>query len=281
MLKLIDGIVELYKKAATSLPPDVESVIIDSANKEEADSSSSNSLKIIGENIRMSRREMTPICQDTGIPIFFVQVPKGVSQREIKDIIYDATRKATDVIPLRPNAVDPVSGINSGNNTGEGFPVIYFDESENDTLRIDLILKGGGSENIGMTYKLPDKRLNAQRNLDGVRKCVIDAVFNAQGRACPPYIVGVGIGATKDQVALLSKKQLLRKINDRNISDDLAALESSLTEETNRLGIGPMGFGGVTTVLGVKAASNHRHPATYLVDVSFSCWASRRGTLLW
>lgn len=281
MLKLVDGIVELYKKAATSLPPDLESAIANGYISEMEGSSAKSSLDIIIENIKLARKNMTPLCQDTGVPIFFVHVPSGISQKEIKESIYEATRKATELVPLRPNAVDPLSGKNSGDNTGQGFPVIYMEETDGDTLRIDLLLKGSGSENIGMTYKLPEEGLNAQRDLDGVRKCVIDAVFRAQGRACPPYIVGVGIGATKDQVSVVSKKQLLRKINDRNPIKEIDKLEQDLLADVNRLGIGPIGFGGSNTAIGVKIGVNHRHPASYFVDVSFGCWANRRGTLLW
>jgi fumarate hydratase class I len=281
MLKLVDGIVELFKKVATSLPPDIETALIGGYNSEKEGSNAKNSLDIVLENIKLSRKNMTPLCQDTGVPIFFVYVPSGISQKEIKVSIYEATRKATDLIPLRPNAVDPLSGKNSGDNTGEGFPVIYMEETDRDTLRMDLLLKGSGSENIGMTYKLPDEGLNAQRDLDGVRKCVIDAVFRAQGRACPPYIIGVGIGATKDQVSVVSKKQLLRKLNDKNNIEEIDKLEYDLLSDINRLGIGPIGFGGLNTAIGVKIGVNHRHPASYFVDVSFGCWANRRGTLLW
>ncbi len=281
MLKLTDGIVELYKKVATSLPPDIEDALSRSLEDEDTVSNSKNSLDIILQNIRLSRTNSTPICQDTGVPIFFVHVPAGISQKEIKEAIFEATRIATPAIPLRPNAVDSLTGSNSGNNTGEGFPVIHMEETEKDTLVMDLLLKGSGSENVGITYKLPDETMNAQRDLEGVRKCVIDAVFRAQGRACPPYTIGVGIGATKDQVAMLSKKQLLRKLSDTNPKDELRRLEDQLLMDLNELGIGPIGFGGSTTALGVKIGVNHRHPASYFVDVSFGCWANRRGTLLW
>ncbi|HDO25526.1 MAG TPA: fumarate hydratase, partial [Nitrospirae bacterium] len=199
----------------------------------------------------------------------------------IKKSILEATKKATEIIPLRPNAVDILTGSNSGNNTGTGFPVIYMEETEKDTLTMELLLKGSGSENVGITYKLPDESINAQRDLEGVRNCIINAVYKAQGRACPPYTVGVGIGATKDQVAVLSKKQLLRKLNDINPVSRLRNLEQALPGELNGLGIGVLGFGGKTSVLGVKIGVNHRHPASYFVDISFGCWANRRGTLLW
>jgi len=281
VLKLIDGVVELYKKVATSLPPDIENALSLAHSNELPDSNAGNSLGVILENIKMARSTLSPVCQDTGIPIFFVRIPSGLSQREVTEAIREGTRKATGLIPLRANAVDSLTGLNSGDNTGIGFPVIYFEETEKNTLFIDLILKGSGSENIGQTYKLPDQSLNAQRDLGGVRKCILDAVQQAQGRACPPYTIGVGIGGSKDQAAVLSKRQLLRKLTDTNPVTQLKELEETIMEDANRLLIGPLGFGGKTTILGVKTGANHRHPASFFVDISICCWAHRRGTLLW
>jgi fumarate hydratase class I len=244
-------------------------------------SAAATSLDIVLQNVVMARESGRPICQDTGVPVFYVKVPSGLSQREISETIVEATKTATEAIPLRPNAVDVISGRNSGDNTGPGFPVIYLEETSEGTLVIDLMLKGGGSENIGQTYKLPDPELKAQRDFDGVRICVLDAVRKAQGRGCPPYIIGVGIGASKDQVTSLSKRQLLRKLNDTNSIEELAAIEKRIARDANSLGIGPQGLGGAATVLGVKVGVNHRHPASYFVDVSFSCWATRRGRLIW
>jgi fumarate hydratase class I len=199
----------------------------------------------------------------------------------MKNTIIEATRLATEKVPLRPNAVDSITDKNSGDNTGIGFPVIYMEETRESSLTIDLMLKGAGCENAGQLYKLPVEELKAQRDLEGVRKCVIDTVQKAQGRGCPPYILGVGIGATKDQVTKLAKEQLMRRLNDVNKIEQLAELESRILNEINELGIGPMGLGGRTTALGVKIGVNHRHPASYFVDVSVSCWATRRGRLIW
>lgn len=281
MLKLRDGIVELYRKVATSLPPDVEERLRASLQSEEEGSAAHSFLSISLENVRMARDMARPICQDTGIPVFYVKVPMGLSQRELKETILDATRAATADVPLRANAVDVVTEANSGDNTGVGMPVIYFEEIQGSTLTIDLMLKGGGSENAGQLYKLPLEELKAGRDLEGVRRCVLDAVQKAQGRACPPYIIGVGVGGAKDLVTRLSKEQLLRKLSDVNKVEPLAALEARLLAEINELGIGPQGLGGKTTALGVKIGSTHRHPASYFVDVSVSCWATRRGRLIW
>jgi fumarate hydratase class I len=281
VLKLLDGIVELYKKVATSLPPDVEEALKSSLPQESEGSTAVSSLSVILENTKRARDTARPICQDTGVPVFYVKVPFGLSQNELKQTILEATREATQKVPLRPNAVDIITDKNSGDNTGEGFPIIYFEETPSGSLIIDLMLKGGGSENVGQTYKLPLEELGAQRNLEGVRACVLDAVQKAQGKGCPPYIVGVGIGAAKDQVARLAKEQLMRKLNDINKIDELARLEMLLLTEINELGIGTMGLGGRKTALGVKVGVNHRHPASYFVDVSLGCWAMRRGRLIW
>ena len=281
MLKLRDGIVELYKKVATSLPPDIEEALRAALLREDEGSAAATSLSIMIENVRISREALRPICQDTGVPVFFVRVPMGLSHVELRETIRDATRIATAKVPLRPNAVDVITEKNSGDNTGIGFPLIYLEETGGTTLAIDLMMKGGGSENVGQLYKLPIEDLQAQRDLDGVRKCVLDAIQKAQGRGCPPYIIGVGIGAAKDQVTRLAKDQLMRRLTDSNKVDELARLEGILLEDINGLGIGPQGLGGRTTAFGVKIGVNHRHPASYFVDVSVSCWANRRGRLIW
>lgn len=281
MLKLRDGIIELYRKVATSLPPDVEDALKSACSRELADSRAASSLSIILENVKRARETARPICQDTGVPVFYVKVPFGLSQNELKQTIIDATREATQKVPLRPNAVDIITEKNSGDNTGEGLPIIYLEETTGSSLIIDLMLKGGGCENAGQTYKLPMEELGAQRSFEGVRICVLDAVHKAQGRGCPPYVIGVGIGAAKDQVTRLAKEQLMRKLTDTNKIDELARLETQLLQELNELGIGAIGLGGKITALGVKIGVNHRHPASYFIDVSFGCWAMRRGRLIW
>lgn len=281
MLKLRDGIVELYRKVATSLPPDVREAMDSGLAREPEGSIAFSTMSAQIENMKLARDTVRPVCQDTGVPAFWVKVPVGLSHIEMKKTIIEATRLATEKVPLRPNAVDIITETNSGDNTGIGFPIIYMEETRESSLTIDLMLKGAGCENGGQIYKLPVEELGAQRDLDGVRKCVIDTVQKIQGRGCPPYILGVGIGAAKDQVTRLAKEQLMRRLNDVNKTEELAALEARLLNEINELGIGPMGLGGKTTALGVKIGVNHRHPASYFVDVSVSCWATRRGRLIW
>jgi fumarate hydratase class I len=281
MTELHNAIVELYRTAASSLPSDVEASLRRARGKEEKGSNAGTALAAILENIRIARETGRPLCQDTGVPVFFIRIPCGVSHLAVKSSIIKATRIASRTIPLRPNAVDVLTERNSGDNTGVGFPVVYCEETKGSSIAIDLMLKGAGSENIGQLYKLPVEGIGAERDLEGVRRCVLDAIYKAQGKGCPPYIIAVGIGASKDQVTRLSKEQLLRKIEDVNSHEALSAFEKRLLRDVNRLGIGPLGFGGKTTALGVKVGVNHRHPASYFVDVSVSCWADRRAQLIW
>ena len=281
MSRLRERIVKLYREAATSLPQDVENALEHAYEAEKGGSIGKIALSAILENIRIARDTERPLCQDTGVPIFFVRIPKGQSHLELKDTIVEATRIATKEVPLRPNAVDIISDKNSGDNTGIEFPIIYFEESHDSTFRIELMLKGSGCENVSQLYKLPFEELRAERDFDGVRRCGLDAVYKAQGRACPPYIIGIGIGASRDQVTRLAKDQLLRRIEDTNNIEVLSGLEERILKEINQLGIGPLGLGGKTTALGIKIGVNHRHPASYFVDVSICCWANRRASLTW
>jgi fumarate hydratase class I len=280
MRELRNAIIELYRKAATSLPQDIEKGLRRSLGRESKSSSAGTALSVILENISLARETGRPLCQDTGVPVFFVKIPVGQSHRKIRQEIVSATRDATKKIPLRPNAVDILTEKNSGENTGINFPILYFEETGGERLVMDLILKGAGSENIGQLYKLPDAALKAERDLEGVRRCVLDAVVRAQGKGCPPYIIGVGIGASKDQVTMSAKAQFLRHLDDTAGNVALSRLEKKVVHDINRLGIGPMGLGGKTTALAVKIGVNHRHPASYFVDVSFMCWADRRARMV-
>jgi len=281
MLKLVDGIVELYKKVATSIPPDIEEALKEALRLEKPDSNAYRALVIILENIKLARTQGRPICQDTGIPIFAVKLPSGLIQRDIRDIILEATTLAVKKVPLRENNIDIVNDLPLGLEEDSGMPVINFSEHDKPSLIVDLMLKGAGCENAGRMYKLPDSSLNAQRDMDGIRRCVVDAVINIQGKACPPYTIAVGVGASRDQVTALSKKLLFKRINSENASPTLALLEKTLLADINSLNIGTSGLTGAVTALAVKIGAQKRHPASYFVDVSFSCWANRRGRLIW
>ncbi len=274
--KLVDQLYALIRSTSTDLPADVEAVLKEAKEKEPPGSTSANTFDAILANIGMARANTTPICQDTGSLIFYVDHPRGMSTADFAAAIQAAAEKATKDVLLRPNAVDPVTGKNSGNNVGINAPYITFTEWAKDETRVRLMLKGGGSENVGTQYKLPEGSLGAGRDLEGVRKCVLDAIFKAQGMGCAPGIVGVGIGGDRSTSYLLSKKQFFRKLGSTNPDPVLADFEKDLHSDLNKLSIGPMGFGGKTTVLGVFAAKQHRHPATFYVSVSYMCWACRR-----
>jgi fumarate hydratase class I len=272
-------VLELIRKASSDLPPDVEQSIKRAQAGEEKNTPAWNVFNTILENVRMARKQSTPICQDTGSLVFYIDYPEGGLEKEYKKAVSNAVVEATSLQYLRPNAVDPVTAKNSGNNLGVNAPYIHFNQWDKKDIRIRLMLKGGGSENVGTQYKLPHSPLGAGRDLKGVRKVVIDAVRNAQGLGCAPGAIGVGIGGTRDISFTLSKEQFFRRIGQRSESEELARLETKLYEDLNKLGIGPMGFGGKTTVLEVFIGSQHRHPATFYVSISYMCWAFRRKTL--
>jgi fumarate hydratase class I len=277
MQDLTEHILELVRLAATDLPPDVEASLQKAVEQEEPGSAARGALETILINVEMARQNSTPICQDTGTPIFYVYYPEGWSTRKLRKQIEDAVAQATHKAYLRPNSVNAITGVNSGNNLGDDhFPSIHFEEVEGDELTIDLMLKGGGCENVGAQYSLPNAALGAGRDLAGVRKVVLDAVYKAQGKGCAPGILGVAIGGDRGSSYYGSKEVLFKKMDESNPDPKLAELEDRLTEESNQLGIGPMGFGGKTTVLGAKITGLHRLPASYFVTVSYMCWAYRR-----
>ena len=278
MRDLTTEILELIRLTSSSLPPDVEERLKASVEKEEPGSAARGAMETIMKNIELARANSTPICQDTGTPIFYVHYPEGWSTRKLKAQIRDAMAEATKRSYMRPNAVDAIYDKNSGNNLGgDDFPYIHFDEVDADEpLVIELMLKGGGCENVGAQYSLPNNELGAGRDLKGVRKVVLDAVHKAQGKGCAPGILGVAVGGDRGSSYYASKEVLFDKLGERNEDPKLAELEEQLTDEANQMGIGPMGFGGQTTVIDTKITGLHRLPASYFVSVSYMCWAYRR-----
>jgi fumarate hydratase class I len=273
-------IVELIRRTSSDLPLDVEKQLRAAVEKEVPGSAARGALETILKNVELSRINSSPICQDTGTPIFYVNHPEGWSTRALKQQIRVALAEATRKSFMRPNAVDAVYDKNSGNNLGgDDFPYIHFKEVEGDGLTVELMLKGGGCENVGAQYSLPDSRLSAGRDLAGVRKVVLDAVHKAQGQGCAPGILGVSIGGDRGTGYVKSKEVLLDEIGTRNHDPNLAELEERLTGEANQLGIGPMGFGGQTTVIDTKITGLSRLPASYFVTISYMCWAYRRRTM--
>jgi len=281
---LTDALVELIRRSSTSIPRDVQEAIAQAAEREQSGSSAQMTLRLLLENVQQAEATSRPVCQDTGATLFFVQRGRDYSQAAIEASANAALRIATERAYLRPNAVDPITGKNSGDNTGVGVPYMHFEEKEGDPphggLEITLLQKGGGSENVSRQYTLPDASIGAGRDLEGVRRCIIDGVHRAQGKGCAPGIIGIGIGGDRGSSFLAAKHQLLRRLDDRSPDPALAELESRLVEDLNSLGIGPMGCGGRTTVLGVKAGIAYRLPACYFVSMAYMCWALRRRTMV-
>jgi fumarate hydratase class I len=274
--RTVESFVELIRRASSQLPGDVVSALVASRDREEAGSLARKALDTILENVELARERSAPICQDTGTPVVWVHHPVGFSTRLLREELEEAVRRATLRQFLRPNAVATLTGKNTGDGAGRGIPYVHFEEWDQEAVEVRLLLKGGGCENVGVQYKLPETRLGAGRDLEGVRRAVLDAVVQAQGKGCAPGVLGVCIGGDRVSGYEESKRQLLRPLADESPDPDLAALESRLLEEGNQLGIGPMGFGGRTTLLGVKIGALDRLPASYFVTVSYMCWADRR-----
>jgi len=272
------GVLELIRRTSAFLPPDVSNVLELHRAQEAVGSKAALALRLVMQNIGLAKRFSAPICQDTGTISFYITTPIGFNQLDLQDICCDAVVEATDKGYLRQNSVDSVTGRNTGNNLGAGSPVFHWHQHRQPTVEIKLILKGGGCENMSAQYSLPatidGKRFD--RDLDGVRGCVLDAVWQAQGKGCGPGFLGVCIGGDRASGYEHAKEQLLREQDDTNPSPELATLEARILDEANRLDIGPMGFGGHLTVGGVKIGARNRLPASFFVSVAYMCWAYRR-----
>jgi fumarate hydratase class I len=274
-------LLELIRLTSTNLPRQVEDRLKAALANEEPGSAAQAALETILKNVAMTRKNSTPICQDSGTPIFYIHAPASIDSDELTRQIRTAVELATKQSYLRPNAVDALTGTNTGNNLGdEYFPTIHFQTSETEELTIDLLLKGGGCENVGAQYSLPDDNLKAKRDLDGVRRAALDAVYQAQGEGCSPGFLGIAIGGDRGTSYLASKEVFLRDPDNKNQNADLDKLEDQITTEANQLGIGPMGFGGKSTVLGTKITTAHRLPASFFVTISYMCWAYRRHKMI-
>lgn len=274
-----ESIYKLIVETSTNLPNDVRLAIAKAKEKEDAHTTAGLSLATIAENISMSDHNELPICQDTGMLTFKVKVPVLVNQIKMKQEIKEAIIQATKDGKLRPNSVDSITGENSGTNFGPGTPVIHFEQWDKDEIDVRLILKGGGCENKNIQYSLPtelDGLGRAGRDLDGIRKCIMHSVYQAQGQGCSAGFIGVGIGGDRTTSYSLAKEQLFRTVDDENDSPLLKQLEEYVMEHANKLGIGTMGFGGEVTLLGCKIAAMNRLPASFFVSVAYNCWAFRR-----
>ena len=288
MAKTVDRLVELIRETSSSLPEDVLKAIRSAMRKETRGKSAAVVLKTILDNCALAKKQSTPLCQDTGTLAFYVD--ESLKRKVTPAVIKRAVAIATERGYLRKNCIDSVTGKSYDDNCCDGAPVVhYVHEMKNEECRIKncgrvtLLLKGGGSENMSRQYSLPDASLGAGRDLEGVRKCVLDAVVKAQGFGCAPGILGVCIGGDRATAYEVAKEQLLRPLDAseelRVKNEELRKLEKRILKEANELGIGPMGLGGRTTLLGVKIASRPRVPASFFVTVAYMCWACRRRTI--
>jgi fumarate hydratase class I len=273
-----ESILALVTETSTNLPSDVRAVLKAATEREKA-RNASIALATISTNIDMACDNVSPICQDTGMPTFKIKCPVGANQIEMKRDIQSAIEEATKRGKLRPNSVNSITGKNSGNNLGAGVPVVYFEQWEKDYIEAKLVLKGGGCENKNIQYSLPatlEHVGKAGRDIEGVKKCILHAIWQAQGQGCSIGFIGVGIGGDRTSGFSLAKDQLFRRLDDTNPDPVLAQIEEECLFEANKLGIGTMGFGGQETCLGIKVGAYDRLPASYFVSVAYNCWAFRR-----
>lgn len=275
-IELQNSLLELIRVTSTVIPDDIQRVILKALKSEQKNTSAEYAMKIIDANIKMAKMKSQPLCQDTGTILFYVSHPVGFNQTQFTSIIHKATLRATKLGYLRQNSVDSLTGKNDCMNVGPGHPSIHFHEHKAKSVEVKLMLKGGGCENVGAQYSLPNSELGAGRDLDGVRKVILDAVQKAQGKGCGPGVLGICIGGDRGSGYIASKEQLLRPLDDKNEIKELEKLEKDIVTTSNKLGIGPMGFGGKTTLLGCKVGHLNRLPASFFVSISYMCWAFRR-----
>jgi fumarate hydratase subunit alpha len=263
----------ILKQAVIYLPDDVKAAL-KKAYAEETSETGKTQLKAILDNIELAEKYKAPVCQDTGTIIFYVKAgAKAKDLDKVEGALINAVKRATKEVPLRPNAVNPFDQKNSGDNTGRYIPFVNWEIVPGDQIEITVMTKGGGSENVcigGMI--VPGEGIN------GLKKFVVDAVIKAGSQPCPPNILGIAVGGGADISMKLAKKALLRPLDEPNPDPTLAKLEQEILEAVNMTGIGPMGLGGKTTILGVKIDYAFRHPASFPAAVSFNCWAARRST---
>ncbi|MCU1227239.1 MAG: Fumarate hydratase [Acidobacteria bacterium] len=272
---LFETILELIRRTSTQLPDDVVRAVTTARGQEVEGSNADVALNVIGCNIGLAKESSLPLCQDTGTILFYIHTPVGYDQLTLEEIAVDAVRAATKKGYLRQNSVDSITGKNTGDNTGPGSPVFHFHQWREPHVEIKLMLKGGGCENMNAQYSLPHPDFGG-RDLKGVENAILDCILQAQGQGCGPGILGVCIGGDRGTGYMFAKEQLLRTLDDTNDDAVLAALEARVVDKANQSGIGPMGFGGKTTLLACKIGTQNRLPASFFVSVAYMCWAYRR-----
>ena len=287
-----DTLAELIRRTTSDLPGDVEAALRTAETAEVSGSQAELLLRAMVENTCLARRQSTPLCQDTGTLTFFWSVPRGTDTQALEEAAREAVKAATAKGWLRRNTIESLTGRSVDTNVADGFPACHFEQRpeggaqgltsaegrppEAEAIEVWLMQKGGGSENMSCQFSLPDETIGAGRDLAGVRACLLQAAWRAQGFGCAPGILGACVGADRAEGFLVAKRQLLRPLRDASPVPELAALEQRVLAEANQLGVGPMGMGGKTTLLGVKIAARPRLPASYFVTVAYMCWACRR-----
>jgi len=273
---VFSSLLELLRRTSAELPDDIQKVILTALEREEKNTTAEYAMKIIQDNIALAKAKSQPLCQDTGTVLFYISHPANFDQLKFMDKAKKAIVKATELGYLRQNSVNSVTGKSEPTNLGPGHPSFHFHQHKSANVEVRVMLKGGGCENVGIQYSLPYGPIEAGRDMAGVRKVILDGVVKAQGQGCGPGVLGICIGGDRCSGYLESKEQLLRKLDDKNPDSELAKMEEDIVQSCNKLMIGPMGFGGKTTLLGCKIGAQQRVPASFFVSISYMCWAFRR-----
>jgi len=265
--QLVSAVKKLVLQASFELEPPVLRLLKQAARREKS-RNGRLALQMILENIRLARAKKLPLCQDTGLSVFFVELGRElVLDFDLLAAINQGLRQASSEGFLRCSLADPLTRRNTGDNTPA---IVHLSLAGGNRLQMRLLLKGGGAENKSVV-----RMLGPGEGLEGIKRTVIDAVVNAGGQACPPLFVGLGIGGDLEVCALLAKRALARSPGARSRERSLARLEHELLVELNQLGIGPVGLGGSCTCLSVQAEKAPGHIASLAVAVNLQCWAHR------
>lgn len=271
--QVAEAVCKIYKQAAITLPEDIVKALNQAYENEKSEIARLN-IKSILKNLELAEQNNVPMCQDTGLPIVFVKIG-NVKVENLEQGIIDGVKLATETVPLRTNVVDPLTRQNTGNNVGKGIPQINVELTNEPILELTVFPKGFGSENNNkLAMLLPGE------GIEGIKKFFKKTIISAGGKPCPPTVIGVGIGGSSDMVMKLAKKALLRPIDEKNPDPRLASLEDELLNIANDTGIGPMGLGGNTTVLGVNVELADTHTAGFPIGICVQCWAARHATCI-